>query len=121
VRKLWCPRQDSNLTDLSGVAGFITCGFCTSTCGFGTFTYPAVLDGVINAAATENNYILVYGDFAAGMVVVDHLGSTLEIVPHLFGATRRPTGQRGALLWFRTGSDVVVPQAFRLLSIPTTA
>jgi predicted ATPase with chaperone activity len=30
-------------------------------------------------------------------------------------------GQRGALLWFRTGSDVVVPNAFRLLSIPTTA
>ena len=29
--------------------------------------------------------------------------------------------QRGALLWFRTGSNVVVPQAFRLLSIPTTA
>jgi predicted phage gp36 major capsid-like protein len=33
----------------------------------------------------------------------------------------RPTGQRGALLWFRTGSDVVNPNAFRLLSIPTTA
>jgi predicted phage gp36 major capsid-like protein len=30
-------------------------------------------------------------------------------------------GQRGALLWFRTGSDVVIPNAFRLLSIPTTA
>jgi hypothetical protein len=32
-----------------------------------------------------------------------------ELVPHLFGASRRPTGQRGALLWFRTGSDVVIP------------
>lgn len=30
-------------------------------------------------------------------------------------------GKRGALLWFRTGSDVVIPNAFRLLSIPTTA
>jgi hypothetical protein len=29
---------------------------------------------------------------------------------------RRPTGQRGALLWFRTGSDVVVTNAFRLLN-----
>jgi predicted phage gp36 major capsid-like protein len=27
-----------------------------------------------------------------------------------------PTGQGGALVWFRTGSDVVVPQAFRLLN-----
>jgi predicted phage gp36 major capsid-like protein len=43
------------------------------------------------------------------------------VVPHLFGANRRPTGQRGALLWFRTGSNVVVPQAFRLLSVATTA
>jgi predicted phage gp36 major capsid-like protein len=45
----------------------------------------------------------------------------IELVPHLFGSDRRPTGQLGALLWFRTGSDVAVPQAFRLLFIPTTA
>jgi predicted phage gp36 major capsid-like protein len=32
------------------------------------------------------------------------------------GTSRRPTGQRGALLWFRTGSDVVVTNAFRLLN-----
>ncbi len=79
------------------------------------------MDGAINAAATENNYVLVYGSFADGMVIVDRIGSTLELVPHLFGSNRRPTGQRGALLWFRTGSDVVIPNAFRLLSIPTTA
>ena len=80
------------------------------------------MDGGVDAAETADNYILVYGDFAAGMVIVDRIGSTLEIVPHLFGpAGRRPTGQRGALLWFRTGSDVVVPQAFRMLSIPTTS
>ena len=79
------------------------------------------MDGTINAAASENNYPLVYGDFGRGMVIVDRVGSTLELVPHLFGANRRPTGQRGALLWFRTGSDVVIPNAFRMLSIPTTA
>ena len=79
------------------------------------------MDGVINAAATESNYCLLYGDFAAGFVIVDRIGSTLELVPHLVGSNRRPTGQRGALLWFRTGSDVVIPNAFRLLSIPTTA
>ncbi|WP_349319152.1 phage major capsid protein [Mycolicibacterium canariasense] len=79
------------------------------------------MDGNINPSATETNYPLVYGDFGAGMVIVDRIGSTLELVPHLFGANRRPTGQRGALLWFRTGSDVVIPNAFRLLSIPTAA
>lgn len=79
------------------------------------------MDGSINPSATETNYPMVYGDFAAGMVIVDRLGSTLELVPHLFGGNGRPTGQRGALLWFRTGSDVVIPNAFRLLSIPTAA
>lgn len=69
------------------------------------------MDGSINPTATETNYPLIYGDFAAGMVVVDRIGSTLELVPHLVGANGRPTGQRGALLWFRTGSDVVNPNA----------
>jgi hypothetical protein len=46
-------------------------------------------------------------------VIVDRLGSTLELVPHLVGSNRRPTGQRGALLW--------VPQAFRLLNLATGA
>ncbi|KUH82202.1 hypothetical protein AU186_10270 [Mycobacterium sp. GA-1999] len=78
------------------------------------------LDGTLNPAATESNYLLVYGDFP-NFVIVDRVGSTLELVPHLFVPNRRRTGQRGALLWFRTGSDVVVPQAFRLPSIPTTA
>jgi len=78
------------------------------------------MDGAINTAATEANYLLLYGDFSQ-FVIVDRIGSTLELVPHLFGANRRPTGQRGALLWFRTGSDAVVDNAFRLLNVPTTA
>jgi HK97 family phage major capsid protein len=77
-------------------------------------------DGTFDAAATANNYLLLYGAFEQ-FVIVDRLGSQLELVPHLFGANRRPTGQRGALLWFRTGSNVVVPQAFRTLNIATTA
>jgi HK97 family phage major capsid protein len=75
----------------------------------------------IDAAATANNYLLLYGAFAEGFVIVDRIGSTLELVPHLVGSNRRPTGQRGALLSFRTGSNVVVPNAFRLLNIATTA
>ena len=78
------------------------------------------MDGVINASATENNYPLLYGSFEH-FVIVDRVGTTIELVPHLMGSNRRPNGTRGALLWFRTGSNVVVPQAFRLLSIPTTA
>lgn len=81
----------------------------------------SAMDGTINPAATENNYPIVYGDVGAGMVIVDRIGSTIEIVQNLFGANRRPTGQRGALLWARTGADVIMPQAFRLISIPTSA
>jgi len=33
----------------------------------------------------------------------------------------RPTGQRGVLMWFRTGSDSVNDNAFRLLNVATTA
>ncbi|HQZ33834.1 MAG TPA: phage major capsid protein [Ilumatobacteraceae bacterium] len=79
------------------------------------------MDGTINAAATANNYAMIYGDVRAGYFIVDRIGATLELIPNLMGADGRPTGQRGALLWFRTGAEVVVPQALRLLDIPTTA
>jgi HK97 family phage major capsid protein len=79
------------------------------------------MDGAYNAAATANNYVMVYGDVRAGFIIVDRVGATVELVPHLFGANGRPTGQRGLILWKRTGSEVVVPQALRLLDVPTTA
>jgi len=79
------------------------------------------MDGSINAAATANNYLMVYGNVAKGYFIVDRIGSTLELIPNIMGANQRPTGQRGALLWFRTGGEVVVPQALRLLDVPTTA
>lgn len=78
------------------------------------------MDGSINAAATASNYVLAYGDWS-NFVIVDRIGSQIELIPNLVGANGRPTGQRGAFLWFRTGSDVVVNEAFRLLDVPTTA
>lgn len=59
------------------------------------------MDGLINAAATENNSRSSAATSARALVIVDRLGFTLELVPRLFGSTRRPTGRRGALLWFR--------------------
>jgi HK97 family phage major capsid protein len=72
------------------------------------------LDSVINA--TQTNKVLLYGDFDK-FVIVDRIGTTLEFIPNLVGTNRRPTGQRGAFLWFRTGSDSVVDEAFRLLDV----
>jgi HK97 family phage major capsid protein len=57
------------------------------------------MDGVIDVGA--ENYILLYGDFRAGFVIVDRIGTSLELIPNLVGAAQRPTAQRGALLWFR--------------------
>jgi predicted phage gp36 major capsid-like protein len=33
-----------------------------------------------------------------------------------FGTNHRPTGQRGLFRWFRCGGDVVVDNAFRMLT-----
>lgn len=74
----------------------------------------------LDPAANDPGRILLYGDFSQ-FVIVDRIGTSIELIPHLFSSSHlRPTGQRGALLWFRTGSDVVAPNAFRLLAIPTT-
>lgn len=78
------------------------------------------MDGALDAGATANNYAMIYGDFQ-NFVIVDRIGTTIELIPNLFGANNRPTGQRGMFMWFRTGSDVVVPNAFRMLDVPTTA
>jgi HK97 family phage major capsid protein len=62
------------------------------------------------------NYVLIYGDFS-NFVIVDRWPSTLELIPNLVGANRRPTGQRGLFLWARVGSDSVVDNAFRVLNV----
>lgn len=74
----------------------------------------------VNAAVTATNYPLVLGDWSQ-FLITDRVGSTVELVPHVFGANRRPTGQRGFFCWFRTGSDVLVGNAFRALKVQTTA
>jgi HK97 family phage major capsid protein len=76
------------------------------------------MDGTINGQASESNHVLLYGDFAAGFVIVDRIGATLEILP-AYGSSGRPTAQRHAFLTFRTGSAVVVPEALRLLTVET--
>ena len=47
------------------------------------------MDGMFRRGRTANNYLLLYGAFE-NFVVVDRLGSTLELVPHL-GTGRRST------------------------------
>jgi len=81
----------------------------------------STMDGTFNPAATEANHVLLYGDLRSAFTIVDRIGTTIELVPHLFGPNRRPTGQRGLIMWLRTGSDVVNENAVRLLNLATTA
>lgn len=74
----------------------------------------SAMDGVINA--TLDNFVLVLGDWQY-YVIADRLGMTLELIPHLFGANRRPTGQRGFFAYYRTGADSVHDGAFRMLNV----
>ncbi len=73
------------------------------------------MDGVINA--TSDNYVLVYGDFS-NYWIVDRVGLSVELVPHLFAtANNRPSGQRGLYAFWRTGADSVNDRAFRMLNV----
>lgn len=73
----------------------------------------SAMDGTIDTAA--NNYLLVYGDLRK-YVVADRIGTTVELIPHLFGTNGRPKGQRGAFMYWRTGADLIVPDAVRVLN-----
>jgi len=46
---------------------------------------------------------------------VDRIGLSAEIIPHLFGASRRPTGERDFFAYYRCGAKTIVPEALRYL------
>jgi HK97 family phage major capsid protein len=74
------------------------------------------MDGTITTSGSVHNYALIFGDFSS-YVVATRLGMTVELIPHLFGASRRPTGQRGWIAWYRIGADSVNDNAFRMLDV----
>jgi HK97 family phage major capsid protein len=73
----------------------------------------SAMDGTIAAGAT-NDYVWLSGDFKRGYQIRDRVGTMLEFVPTLFGASLRPTGQRGFHMHWRTGGKVIIADAFRL-------
>jgi len=58
--------------------------------------------------------LLVLGDFQ-NYLVAQRAGMNVELVPHLLGSNRRPSGQRGWYAWARVGADSINDLAFRLL------
>ena len=69
------------------------------------------------SGVTTGTKLGFYGDFNAAFTIADRVGMTAEIVAHLFGASRRPTGERGLFAHWRTGSKVVNPSALRYLEV----
>lgn len=70
----------------------------------------AMPDGTLSIG---DRYLLL-GDFE-NFLIVDRIGMTVDVIPHLFGANRRPTGQRGLYAFWRNNSKVLVDNAFRVL------
>lgn len=77
------------------------------------------MDAGFNPAADGDNRLAIFGDFQ-NYVIADRIGMSIEFLPHLVGANRRPTGQRGWYAWYRVGADSVLDSAFRMLNVETT-
>jgi HK97 family phage major capsid protein len=77
---------------------------------------PAYEISTMDAAIADGNEILVYGDFSQ-FLIVDRIGMTVELVPHVFGANQRPTGERGVFALWSNNARILVPEAFAVLRV----
>ena len=75
------------------------------------------VSGLADDPTVTGNRPLLVGDFRSGYTIVDRLGARVELVPHLFGANGRPLAERGILFVWRTGADVVIANALRMLEV----
>lgn len=82
--------------------------------GYNLLGYGASECSAAPYATTSGGTIAIIGDFSR-FLIVDRIGMDVEIVPQLFGASRKPTGQRGFLAIWRNTSKVLDPNAFRKL------
>jgi HK97 family phage major capsid protein len=79
--------------------------------GRGAWEASAMQATVVNATK-----IMVCGDFNY-FLIVDRIGMTVELIPHVFGATSRfPLGQRGLYSYWRNTSRVLTAAAFVALT-----
>lgn len=73
----------------------------------------STMDGSI----ANGNDILVQGDFRY-FIIVDRVGMTIELIPHLFHTgNNRPSGQRGLYAHWHNGSEILSSNAFRKLRV----
>ena len=70
----------------------------------------------MGTGATTGTKLIIGGNFK-GYKIVDRLGLTAELIPHMLGATRLPLGVRGLYCYWRTGAGVISPNHFRYLEV----
>jgi HK97 family phage major capsid protein len=76
---------------------------------------PAYESSVMSSVLTAGAKLMVFGDFNY-YLIVDRVGMTVELIPHLFGATnQRPIGSRGMLAYWRNTGRVLSTAAFKVL------
>jgi len=88
-------------------------GTPSSLLGSGTYEASAM-----DSTYTTSSNILLAGDFKAGYYIYDRVGVEMQYIPVVIDqATGRPNGKSGWFTYWRTGAEVVDPNAFRLLRL----
>jgi HK97 family phage major capsid protein len=76
---------------------------------------PAYESSVMSSVLTAGAKLMIFGDFRY-FLIVDRIGMTVEVIPHIFGATnQRPIGSRGLFAYWRNTSRVLSTAAFKTL------
>jgi len=79
---------------------------------------PKIEWSTLTTGTVTGARLMIGGDFATGFKIIDRLGMTAEIIPHVFDVTNNmPTGERMIYSYWRTGSAVVAPNALRYLEV----
>jgi HK97 family phage major capsid protein len=78
---------------------------------------PKVEWSTMATGATTGTKLIIAGDFRTGYKIVDRIGLSAKILPHMLGTNRLPLGVRGLYVYWRTGAGVVAVNAFRYLEV----
>jgi HK97 family phage major capsid protein len=72
---------------------------------------------MVSTLTTTGSKIAIVGNIREAFTIVDRVGMSVELIPHLVGANHRPIGQRGLFAYWRVGSAAVNPGAARYLEV----
>lgn len=88
----------------------------TGQLGKGLLGYPTYESTQMASTIASGDRILLMGDFNY-YLIVDRVGMSIELIPHLVSTNHRPTGQRGLYAYWRNGGEPLSEAAFEFLKI----